>query len=268
MLLTDICPHLASLQELTSLPRPVYGHVDSISNVAVAKPHSHPWAQLSFTLEGVLQINTAEARYLAPPNQAVWIPAGKEHSVKSSAKSQMRSLYIATNPAPLAADACQIIQVTPLLKELISAFSALPEDYDEAGAEGRLVAVLLDQLAAAHQTVFSLPWPADQRLAALCERLFQQPDLNLSLVELGQQQGLSSKTLSRLFVKEVGMTFRQWRQRSRMLKAVAQLGTGQRLTDLALSCGYNSQSAFSAAFKAQLGVSPAKFVQHTRSAIT
>lgn len=258
-------PDLQAVNQLATLTRPIYGHLAALANRAISEAHSHPWAQLSFALQGVLQIDTETARYLAPPNQAVWIPPGIAHGVSCSRLANIRSLYIRNDAIPLQRQACQVLQVSPLLKELITSFSQLPEEYNEQNAEGRLAAVLLDQLAVAPSTPLLLPWPQDRRLKRLCERLHKQPDLTLTLEAFGNQIGVSSKTLTRLFQTEVGMTFRQWRQRCRVLSALVQLEKGHRVTDVALNCGYTSLSAFIVTFKEQLGKTPKRFFEELTS---
>ena len=42
--------------------------------------HSHEFHQLEYALEGVAEVETVTARYLLPPRQALWIPAGVEHA--------------------------------------------------------------------------------------------------------------------------------------------------------------------------------------------
>jgi quercetin dioxygenase-like cupin family protein len=41
--------------------------------------HSHDLHQLEYAFEGVAEVETDAARYLLPPQQAIWIPAGVEH---------------------------------------------------------------------------------------------------------------------------------------------------------------------------------------------
>lgn len=67
---------------------------------------------------------------------------------------------------------------------------------------------------------------------------------------------MSEKTLSRLFVQQTGLTFRAWRQRLRILVALPMLERGDRVTDVAIACGYDSMSAFIAAFRLFTGVTP------------
>ncbi len=250
---------LQAVNQLARLPRPLYGHRDSLPNQAITELHQHPWGQFSHTLKGLLQIETPSARYLAPPGQAVWIPPGQEHAVMPSGNPEIRSLYISDSHLPLSGSGCQVVQVSPLLRELIKAFSHFPPEYDLQGEEGRLAQVLLDQLAQAPKMPLVLPWPKDRRLLRLCQQLQDEPCLQQGLDTYGLQIGVSGKTLTRLFYRETGMSFRQWRQRCRILAALPLLQQGLRVTDVALSSGYSSQSAFVAAFREQLGQTPGRF---------
>lgn len=74
-----------------------------------------------------------------------------------------------------------------------------------------------------------------------------------------QKLGVSEKTLSRLFLSDTGLTFRAWRQRLRLLSALPALEQGERVTDVALACGYESTSAFINAFRQQFDATPGEF---------
>ncbi|MDR0279304.1 MAG: helix-turn-helix transcriptional regulator [Paucimonas sp.] len=101
-----------------------------------------------------------------------------------------------------------------------------------------------------------LPQPRDPRLRALCRKAQARPHARIGLGEAAARAGVSEKTLSRLFLKETGMTFRTWRQRMRLVSALPALERGERVTDVALACGYDSLSAFIAAFRTLFGLSP------------
>jgi len=66
-------------------------------------------------------------------------------------------------------------------------------------------------------------------------------------------------------LREAGMTVRTWRQRMRLHSALPALSRGERGTDVALACGYESLSAFIAAFGKQFGLSPGEFLQSNRN---
>ncbi len=62
-----------------------------------------------------------------------------------------------------------------------------------------------------------------------------------------------------MFQQHRGLNFRAWRQRQRLLSALSLLQQGERVTDVALACGYDSTSAFIAAFRKHLGVTLSTF---------
>ncbi|WP_017938473.1 AraC family transcriptional regulator [Zestomonas thermotolerans] len=252
-------PFRRSIPGLPSLPRPVYGRVESLPNRTLTYRHSHPWVQLSYAIAGVLEVHTDAGRFVAPPQRAVWVPAGLPHRVFSAPRTEMRSLYIDCAAVAWAPPGCRVLRVSPLLRELIAAFSRLPVEYAEDGAEGRLVQVLLDQLRAAPEVDLMLPLPQDERLQALCRRLQERPERQETLAHWSARLGVSEKTLSRLFQRETGLSFRAWRQRLRLLAALTPLERGERVTDVALACGYDSTSAFISAFRQQFGCTPGEF---------
>ncbi|MFD2645411.1 AraC family transcriptional regulator [Pseudomonas japonica] len=244
------------LDDLPSLPRPLYGQRASLPNIALDYRHRHPWGQLSHALHGVLQVHTDNARLVVPPHRAVWIAPRLMHRVQCTPGACIRSLYL--DPAlqlwPTAD--LRVIAVDPLLRELIRAFGELPVEYDRDSADGRLVEVLVDRLRVADELDLVLPQPRDARLRALCRKAQARPHEPLGLGDASRKAGVSEKTLSRLFLKETGMTYRTWRQRMRLASALPALERGERVTDVALACGYDSLSAFSAAFRRLFGLSP------------
>lgn len=252
------------LPDITTLPRPVYPRVEALTQTSWVREHSHPWVQLSFATRGVLGVRTRQGSYLAPPQRAIWIPPGLLHSVVTTERTQMRSLYIAPGAAQNAnADRCRVLGVPPLVRELIRAVTRLPVEYDETGPQGRLVAVLLDQLADLAEVHFSLPLPVDERLADLSAGLESSPDDQRTLTELARGAGLSARTMTRLFQRDTGLSFRAWRRRLRLLKSLNGLEAGESVTKVALDCGYNSTSAFIAAFRREFGATPREALANT-----
>lgn len=248
-----------SIPGLSSLPRPVYGRTESLPNRALTRRHSHPWVQLSYAISGVLEIQTSAGRFVAPPQRAVWIPAGMPHRVYSTPHTEMRSLYLDCSVTQWAAGHCHVLEVSNLLRELIRSFSELPVEYAEDGPDGRLAQVILDQLAAAPQVDLMLPLPVDLRLRQIYRSLNLHPEQQTTLGQWSDKLGVSEKTLSRLFLHDTGLTFRAWRQRLRLLSALPALEHGERVTDVALASGYESTSAFINAFRQQFDATPGEF---------
>lgn len=244
-----------AIPDWPKLPRPLLVRAESLPAGSLARAHAHPWVQLSWARSGVLQVATATARYLAPPQRAIWIPAGVGHEVRTSGRAEMRSLYLASKLLSRG-ERCQVLTISPLVRELIVAAGGFAADYDEAGPEGRLVAVLLDALAAAPEVAFDLPLPRDRRLVLLCDALQADPSDGRSHEQWGRAVGLAGRSIARLFRVETGLSFAEWRLKARLLRAVAQLEAGAPVTRVALDCGYASSSAFIVAFRRQFGATP------------
>jgi AraC-like DNA-binding protein len=81
------------------------------------------------------------------------------------------------------------------------------------------------------------------------------------LSELALDSGASGRTVARLFRRETGLTYIEWRNSLRLLEAIDQLGQGRAVTQVALDLGYQSASAFIAMFRREMGVSPARYMR-------
>jgi AraC-like DNA-binding protein len=152
-----------------------------------------------------------------------------------------------------------VLQVSPLLRELIVRVVAFEGPYAESGREARLVAVLLDEVAAARTAPLHLPTPRDPRLRVITERLAADPGDKRSLAVWARSAGASARTLARLFQQETGSSFAHWRQQARLLRALERLAAGDPVTTVALDLGYDSPSAFITMFRSRLGATPGRY---------
>lgn len=80
---------------------------------------------------------------------------------------------------------------------------------------------------------------------------------NLDLEDISQRVGVSRRTLNRLFSQEGTTPTRWlWEKRLELSKSLLENGSRNRVTDVALSCGFSDFSHFSRAFKSRFGVTP------------
>lgn len=79
---------------------------------------------------------------------------------------------------------------------------------------------------------------------------------------LAAESALTERTAARLFLRETGLTFGQWRQQMRLQAALEQLAAGASVTEAAFSVGYADVSSFIAAFKLLFGKTPSQIL-HT-----
>lgn len=249
-------PSLRAIPAVSHLDRPVYARVERFPANSETPPHDHDWGQFSYAITGVLEVHTESGSYLAPPECAVWIPAGVRHHVGASEPAEMRGLYLRRDACAVMPGECRVLSMTPLVRELILAAGRLPRNYDEDGPGGRLVAVLLDELATLPSGGLSLPWPTDPRLRRLGEALRRHPEDSRALADFAAAEACSERTLARRFREQTGLSFREWRQRLRLMNALPALEAGTSVTRVALDNGYASVSAFIAAFKQRFGYTP------------
>src|SRR5882724_279020 len=200
--------------------------------------HLHPRAQLIFAAAGVMLVSTDEGSWAVPPQRAVWMPAGIAHEIRMPGVVAMRTLYVRSDAAARMPARVHVIAVSALLRELILRACALPVLYEERGAAGRLMSLILDEIAALPTLGLDLPMPHDPRLGRICRALRADPGSTRTLEEWGREAGGSGRTLARLFVRETGLTFAAWRQQARLLAALARLAAGEPVTRIALDLGY------------------------------
>jgi AraC-like DNA-binding protein len=215
------------------------------------------WHGLIYASSGVMSVHTAGGSWVVPPHRAVWVPAGIERRIEVSAGLAMRTLYFKPGMAKALPRECCVVNVPPLLRELIlytidagMLNRAIPE-------HARLIGVLVDQLRVLSTVPLQLPQPADARAAKVASLLAAHPGLPLG--SLARQAGASPRTIERLFRVDTKMTFAKWRERLRLLHALRLLAGGEAVTNVALELGYSSPSAFTAMFRRALGTTPSRY---------
>ena len=242
-LVTYHCPHYRA------------GHVVAM--------HRHLRAQLLYAVSGIMTVVTERGTWTVPPQQAVWIPPDTGHEVHMPSAVSMRSLYIHPEVVESLPDACQVVEVTPLLRELIARL--VSPLHCQAQQVSRLMAVLIDEIRSLTPPPLHLPSPRDPRLLAITDALLANPADDRNLVAWSRHIGASERTVARLFAKETGMGFRTWRQTLRMLSALQRLAAGEDVTHVAFDLGYQSPSAFIAMFKRLLGTTPGRYIRQRKS---
>jgi AraC-like DNA-binding protein len=214
--------------------------------------HRHAWHQLVYARAGVMTVSTARGAWVVPPQRAVWMPAATDHEIRCASAVSMRTLYFAPRVRALPGECC-VVHVSPLLRELILAGVEAP---GPARRRRQLTALILSELAAATVAPLHLPEPADPRVRRITEALRAEPGDPRTLAAWAKEVGASTRTLSRLFLAETGMTFRQWQRQARLLAALVKLARREPVTSVALDLGYDSPSAFIHAFRRALGKTP------------
>ena len=239
--------------------RPVTGLAVDYPSGHVVAAHKHVRAQFLYATHGVMVVETSRGRWVVPPTRGVWLQAHVEHAVRMSGPVSMRTLFVNPDAAPGLPDDDCVLNVSPLLRELVLEASRIPLDYELDSRNGRLMRLLLDEFQRLPVLPFHLPWPEDKRLDRVCTQLARQPDDPTTAGEWAKRLAMSTKTFHRQFRSHTGISFGQWRQLARLLLSLESLARGRPIAQVALEHGYSSQSAYTAMFKRHFGMTPSAF---------
>lgn len=223
--------------------------------------HAHARAQLVHAAEGVITIRTEGGLWVAPPQRAVWIPARAKHAVSSRRPFRLLTLYVTEDAfAEAPPEEPRVVAVDRLVQELLAAAARFGPDYPTGGPEERLVNVILDRLPAlALVPLLHLPQPETAALVRITRELVAAPADRRTLDKWAAHVKMTPRTAARRFLAETGLTFGQWRTQLRLHAALEKLAAGASVTAVAFDVGYDDVSSFIAAFKTQMGETPARY---------
>jgi len=241
----------------------VLGEIASVSHNfqdrEVIPEHFHPEHQLVFASVGVMTVRTRQGIWVVPPLRGVWIPAKTPHSIVMSGAVSMRTLYFLPALLPRLPRKCFVLNVSALLRELILHACVFSKLSKKVRNQKTIIEIIVDQLHAANAVALQLPHPSDPRARKIAQALLHDPSEQNTLDQLCADCGASKRTIERLFLHETNMTFGRWRQQLRLLHALRQLASGEKVTAAALDAGYASTSAFISMFRKQLGTTPTRY---------
>lgn len=243
----------------SQLNTPFIAYSVEYPNGYVNEWHCHNYAQLLYACSGVMVVNVPGNLWVSPPQRAVWVPPRVPHKVTMHGRAEMKSLYITTEDYPGLPEASCVLSVSPLLRELLVHLSELPENLNPDSSIERLLLVTIDQLKLSSSVQLSIPNCSNKRLLPVCQEILQHPNNNDTLEQWSNKAHISSRTLSRLFKSELGMSFVQYRQQVRLVEALKRLASGEPVTSVAMNVGFASLSAFNRLFKNYFGTAPGKF---------
>jgi len=218
--------------------------------------HVHEDHQLAWASAGVLTVLTEGTTWVLPPSRALWIPAGVPHETGASGRATMRSVYVPPGMSPVTWDAPTVVAASPLLAELIrylgsGELTATQREHAEA--------LLPDLLTPLPVTTLNVKFPDDPIAGTVARTLSDNPADQRTLAEWGRAVGASERTLARAFVTTTGLPFGRWRTLLRLQSALPLLANGEVVSRIAARVGYETPSAFVAAFRRETGTTPAAY---------
>jgi AraC-like DNA-binding protein/mannose-6-phosphate isomerase-like protein (cupin superfamily) len=221
--------------------------------------HTHRRDQFLYATTGVMAVGTPEGTWVAPPERAVWIPGGIPHSVRMVGAVQTRSVLITAGSCPSRGRACQVVGVSGLLRQLLTAAAEVPVEYAEHGRDGLVMRLLLAEIDRAPLIPLAVPFPTHPGLARQCQAFLNRPRATATIDAWADRLAMNRRTFTRLFRRETGMSFAEWRQQACLSVALPKLAAGESVTAVAFDLGYDGAGNFTTMFKRLVGVPPSHY---------
>lgn len=226
----------------------------------VIPPHRHDRGQIVHAVAGVMEMSALDCLWLIPPQRALWVPPGLEHGLRARGRVELRTVFVHPGAIPATYPAWpRVVGVSPLLRELLLRAVSVPEDYDEDGRDGLIMALILRELDWKAEAPWCLPVGRDPRLVRVCAAILACPEDGRTLEAWGKAAGASARTLARLFRQETGLSFQHWRQQARVVLSLPRLAAGGPIATIAAELGYETPGAFAAVFRRFTGQSPSRY---------
>ncbi len=221
--------------------------------------HRHTQTQLLYASSGVIRLRTEQGCWVTPPLRAIWIPANTYHQLEIVKFARVKSLLVdEKEPLQLAFKKCQVITMSPLLKEIFLHLHSKqwPVNLHE---NQRLLEVFFDQMKT--MTVEPLLYPETKhpKISNIIQSFMETPAQNESIELWAAKLHMSVRTLSRLFGSEMNMGYRQCRLQIRLIKAIEMLAQNKPVVTATYELGFSNESSFIKQFKAAFGVTPKQY---------
>lgn len=243
-----------------SQPPPITVVAFEYSDNHAIEMHRHRRGQLIFAIRGVMELATDRGLWLVPPQRALWMPPNIDHRMRAQGRVSLRTVYVRSNFVPdYFPEQPRSVQVSPLFRELILRGSQIKGGGNLNRRDALILALLLEEIQWAPESGLYLPSGHDKRIMRICEAILRDPGNNHSLEYWGREVGASTRTLSRIFQLELGVSFITWRQQARILAALPRLANGEPITTIAADLGYDTTGAFSTMFRRLMGCMPSKY---------
>jgi len=221
--------------------------------------HRHRRSQFLYAAKGVMAVSTPAGAWVAPPERAVWIPGGTPHSVRMVGAVQTRSVLVEPGECLARGNECQVVGVSPLLRLLLSAAADVAPEYDIDGRDGLVMRLLMAEIDRAPMIPLAVPFPSHPALALRCHAFLDQPNAAATIDDWADAMAMNRRSFTRLFRRETGMSFAEWRQQACLSAALPKLASGEPITSIAYDLGYDGPGNFSTMFKRVLGVPPSRY---------
>ncbi len=243
--------------DITDRPA-VAGELDFAEYAAEVPMHVHRKGQLILALHGAVTCIVDNEIWIVPPSCGVWIPGGVPHSARATENARLIYLFVEPGAALLPEECCAL-SISPMIREMVHRLARESAYYSPGSHAARIARVILDELAEMPRERFNLPISNHVKIRTIAQALTIEPSDRSTLGEWAVRVAMSERSLSRLMIRETGLTFGRWRQQLHLVVALRNLASGSTVQNVAAELGYESVNAFITMFKKSVGSTPAQY---------
>lgn len=222
-----------------------------------------PGHYLLYASSGTFRLEIDNLRWLLPPQRAAWVVAHTPLRLYANGPGTTSSVLFAEADIPRPAFTSRVFAVSTLAREMLiyaTRWGPDRQDTDEQATSFFLSLATVCTELAAHPDEFWLPRAQSAELDQAIGYTLTHLAANPPFAEVAKAANVSERTLARRFNEETSMTWNQFRQRARMIRAMELLAKPDiKVIEIVYAVGYASVSAFNHAFRKFTGETPTAY---------
>ncbi|WP_405604241.1 AraC family transcriptional regulator [Polaribacter sp. Asnod1-A03] len=240
--------------------RPVTTYSEHIQKSKCANSHAHPRAQIISCNTGIMKVVTKNNIWIVNSLQSVWISSNEEHQVYFPNNVKVDTAFIDKSKLSNLPKDSFAFETSYFLKSLLEKVISFSNPNIFTQQQNRVIEVFIDELSNLKPSRTFLPTSQDKRIKAVLDALMNDLSSKHTIDYYADKTFVSPRTLSRLFNKELGMSFGDWKIRLKLMEAVKQLGEKKSVKEIAFNLGYENVSSFIVTFKKHFGKTPTNYL--------
>lgn len=198
-----------------------------------------------------------------PPARAALVAAGTPVRLVLNQKMSVCSVLFSMRFAPSPKAGLSVFEMSPLARELILECGRTADQGEPLSEHRRSLFQTLQMVTwnlAQTPSPATMPTGRSPGVIKALELTNEHLSQSLQFDDLARMTAQTPRTLARKLSAETGMTWGQIVRKMRMIRAIEMLAeTKTPVTEIALGVGYQSLSAFNAAFRHFTGQSPTAY---------
>lgn len=220
--------------------------------------HSGLWGDFNFSLDGLLQLQIEDQIFITPPNYGLWIPPQVPHCCLQIDRKISHFICIKVHPSlsEQIATKTKTLVTQPffhlLVKETLKQKNLCSVSYCH------LLQVIFDQLKNAESYNQYLPKSSHPLLISILEEIGNTKRFNEATSKILQEFKISERHIFRLCLQEFEISLTEWRNRAKLLFAIAELQNKKTIKEVSYQLGYQHSSSFIEFFKRYTGKTPSQ----------